>query len=522
MICPNCGNENIDIAQFCFACGTRFESPAVNKRKPRPAPIIIVVCAAVFIMLMFTGTIGFSGLNGNGSTMKNLITIYDYSSETSYLIYDGKVLDKRLDGSVYDTAGSEDGSTWMIGCRIDHAVDLYSLRGGAVDLIASDVGRFNMSKTGNYALYLQDEALYHYDFSKGSKTRVIDGMESIRYLGFSPDGKTCVYTASEDYTSDSELYVYKNGKNIRIGESLEPIAISSNGGLYYYDGEREALYYTVVGSDKKTKIVSGSSYQYCYVTNYEQTQVIFVVYENGKDEGKAYFTEKGGEKTRIKGIDSNLSIIYPNAQYYSMYPGNYKAHDLRKEIYQVYGSGYYSSNICVLNKDMEAERLVKDVEDVWLSGDKKTLYYSKSDSLYHLRLDSDKGADRIARNINYFGISKDGETAYYINDDEELCYVKGEEEPVKIADDVDRLQLAGNGTIFFLADVSGKTGAGSLYSCKKGKDKQLISDEVYSFSMYSDSCMYSVRLGRGEYDIYVGKEGKKISLELKEIDISYN
>ena len=497
--------------------------PAARKKKPILMIAIIGACAAAFVVLLLTGVISFGGFGGGSSSVKNLATIYDYDSKMSYLVYDGKVLEKKLDGSIWYTLSNEDGSIWLFGLeQSDGVIDLYCLKNGAVERIDSDVHGYNLSPTGNFALYYKtDDAVYLYDLSKGSKTKPKggSGVDGVSLMMFSPDGKTCVFSVYEGKNPETEMYVHKNGESAKIGENMDPVALSNDGGLYYYDNEREAIYYTKTGSDQKAKIVATSRY-FSVVSNYEKTQLIIVAYEDMGDDGKAYFTEKGSDKVRISGIDSDLYCVYPNVQFYPP-ATNYKIGDLRKEVFRQYGYVGSEDGVYTLNKDLSADRVAREVESVWLSTDKKIMYYSKSESLYCMRLDNDKGAERIAKNITYFLISDDGKTVYFINEDDELRYVKGTADSVKIADDVERFQIALDGTIFFITDVSSKTGVGSLYSCRNEKDSKLVADDVYDFSMYGDSQTYSVRLGPDEYDIYVGKPGKELKQMIKEIDITY-
>ena len=176
------------------------------------------------------------------------------------------------------------------------------------------------------------------------------------------------------------------------------------------------------------------------------------------------------------------------------------------------------SDLYTLNKNLESERIARDVKSIRLSEDKKTIYYIKSDSLWQMTLG--KEAERIAREIVTYNISKDGKTAYFINEDDELRYVRGGGDSVKIADDVDSFQIALDGTLYFLSDVNRRAGSGTFSTCKSEKDVKKIADDVADYSVGSDSQWYSVRLGNDEYDIYVAKMGKGFTQAIKEIDIS--
>jgi sugar lactone lactonase YvrE len=564
MFCPNCGRNNVDGARFCKGCGASLDDVerahnvrpydgeqavpggaiiVLDKASPDSAAYgiatsrgslsrktvgiiaIIAICVTVFIVLTSNGLIGRGGAAGDAR--HSLFTVTDYDREETHLIYDGKLLDESLDGVGF-TRGNEYGSVWLGWIHPQHydvfESELYCIDGGSVEYIANSHEAM-LSRDGNTAYFVEDDTLYEYDVSSGERNWITDvnNDDYLTILKISPNGKILIYQKNFSESGEVELWYWSNGKEGRIGDNSHySLALSDAGDLYYSDYERGALYYQNIFEGASVKIdASDLGYaDYRCVVNADQTQILFC--ENSVDYSDVYFSENGSEKIKLGGLNMVRGVVQtlgnPGYDYYSS-----NVEDFRGQlVYDLDGSVY------LIDNDLETERIVRDAGDYFLSQDGKTLYYWKAESGDLYRMDAKPGAEdeRIVRDaVVGISISPDERTFYHIDEYRDLYFVKGADEPVYIADDVRNLYMSRDGRLHFIADVSERSGLGTLYACTSDKDVERIADDVDQVfrdnddDVFFDILAYTVKIDDDEYDYYVGSS-KDFKCVLEGIDIT--
>ena len=543
MFCPNCGKGNVEGARFCFGCGASLTgdstapsgaivvlppldegvsasvlSSRMSGQTIRTIVIIAAIAAAVIILLA-SGVLGFlvSGPTQDSPNMR-LTAVFDDDFEQTHLIYDGKSLDKRIEGRANISGMSEDGSvylltSYMTGSNYENEIDVYYFKNGKVTRIGNEISNSWLSKDGKTAYLFSDDSLYSMTLPDGEKKKIRGGLDNVYSLIFSNDGMGVLYTGT-NYEDGGSLYYYRNGENTKIGDYLEPRHVSNKGEIYYYDSEREALYYMSGPEREKERVVNGNGV-YITATNGNDTQMLV---STGTSDGnnRTYFVERGKENARVSGFKGPAHMLLPQGI------GEFKDNDLRQNFFIDYNEG--SQEIRYLNKNLETDRIASDVRDVRLSADTNILFYIRSGSLFKMNANRNSEPERIAREIVSYEISANGRMVYYLNEDDELYYKKGTADPIKITDDVKSIKIAKNETLYYLTDYSSRHGTGSLYTCKTEKDKKRIDDDVYSYQayLYMDYTVYSTKISDDEYDIYAATSGGKFECVLEGINGSFS
>jgi len=572
MYCSKCGKENLDSAKFCVSCGSAIavarranssdpqvvsenqyismaasaDSVAtVKKKRLNIVPLIIIgIVAAIIIALCATGLLTtaskdtsddfmnpsnevfYDSDNGETEVVTHSYEVfYDEDNDKTHFVVDGIVLKPAINGEFgpYERYGQvivsdSDGMLRLVRSQDN---DLYQVKDGSLEWIASDVLTAFTTSDGNTFCYASKNGLYLRDWESDDASLISN--DAINYLNvlLSPDGKSVLYeVAVTNDVDDYELWLYNNGNKAKIvSGGVHGLAIS-NGGLdiYYYDRNNEAIFYTSSGSDEKTRVVDGIGQ--VQVLNNSHTQLIYndfagydnlgaIFIENGKvianHEGQFWFVRLA-ETTHFAG--SNLEKLTERLYWFVN-------NDLSYELYY-------------LNREHEFEKIVVGASAFF--HDNKTLIYIKDSNLYRTENFFENDCESVSSGVNFFASTKNGDIIYYINDDNELCALKKDGEREKIADNVSSITLSHDDILFYVSDVSNNLG--TLYACTDENDKEWIADSVYyHLKSYSNVTMYMSAIeNHAEIDyskiyargnIYVAKSGKEFESILQGVSFSY-
>ena len=508
MTCSYCGQENQPGVRFCSRCGAQFPStpapqaqppyiPADESRPDRTAggapgklksplmkkilmiaiPVIVIVIAAIIVIPLATG--------GSGNAMrKDHIQLF-FEGEDLIIISGNNNAKFTIDGEFYSMQRSIDGSKAALLTDFDYDNDnggtLWFVTTSGVYHVADDVMACLLADSGNGLVYASEfdreysaASLYLYDTSSRKAARVTDDAYFSLYnyrhgVCISPNGKSISFISDYNDEDDSFYgYMSIDGKSPeRIGSNMFAVALSDGGRYLYYakesDSGNHSLHVRSGRNDYRlVSEVSGGSMS----LNMDYSQAVF------NDGDRSYITRNGGEKERISGSYIR-SFIFPRG---TQMGGNH-------DFFTVYGIRSFLNNVvrnedglAYLSNSLDMTRISSTSQyasSAFISDNGRTLLYLNNSG--HLSaIDPTKpGAERreIGRNVENFIATNDTSVIYFVNEDDELYYVKGDNAPVKVADDVyaNSLRMPFYSKMaFFLVDYSPRDSSGELFYSNNG------------------------------------------------------
>jgi hypothetical protein len=532
MKCVTCGYENKAGSKFCASCGALLpESKGIDKVKeaiaakpstPKKAlqfavPAVVVVIAVVVAVIAFN--------RPKDLTAKNSISIY--KSEDMVVVSGNNNPKFTINGVLRSSQTSMDGSKAVVlnDYEDDTGGTLWYLTTSGSSRIADDVFEYQISDSGGGIAYLTDydsedntAILYLYDTSSQSSTRIVS---EVYYRGciLSPNGKTVAYMSDYDNNSGEFAgYLKVEGKPAeKLGDNMYPIAISDSGSVVYYfkltisDNSSNGSLNVRSGSNDNRLIADISSSFEGLLLNKDYSQAII------NYDGKAYISRNGSERERIH--SSTISgLVLPRGTQTS---GN--------SMGAVCGTSNFANTLALDNDGViyiddkyETTRILGSAYKsmATISNDGKTLLFiSSSDNL--CSIDPTKAnAERVtlARDVVRYVASDDGKTIYYVNDDDELWCIKGNNDAVRISDDVYPNQLAlsySSNRVFFLVDYN-TTSGGQLYFSNNGGAKTRVAggNDVRTVTSTPTSIFYRT----AESDLYRSNGNEEFSLFQYEVN----
>lgn len=546
MKCIACGAEGPEGARFCRKCGADFSNitgegftqpdvpqeehygeasdTELGARKSRTKPpkrVLIIAGVLVVVVAAIVLSIGlglFSSSGGKGAfPAHSIIAFYLPDDDETVIVIDGVPLNKTIDGDVYypdDTllpVYNDNYSARMF--NVLSGEELYYVSTDGIIRIA-DAGYGGMFATQGKAVAFIDDAgaLNVYDLDTG-RTREIDvvgdstgynyGYYSKGVYRISPDGKTVAYL-----DQDNDLYIDIDGKATKIDSEVDGIIGLSNSAQYLYYTRNDSLYVSTAGSTDRQKVKSNvDSYSFCII-NRKNTELIFC-----SDE-KMYHVKGAGEAVYL-GISASYGV-------YDVMPLSLSAADITGGLHgtlldRVYidedgGTLYYVSS------NGESNRITRESEQHYITKDGKTLFYSRTGSVYRVRIGDNTSGDRIAEDVTSFTVSLNGKYVYYIDRDADLYCIEGSKDARRIASDVSSIYMTHDGILLFINDDD------TLYSCSNGKDYDRVADDVDSVLSTFTATYYFVEVDRDEYkyDVYAAVSGTRFERILEDVEYCYD
>jgi hypothetical protein len=333
----------------------------------------------------------------------------------------------------------------------------------------------------------------------------------------SPNGKAVAYVS--DFNDDSGEfvgYLKIEGKPAeKLGDNMYAIAMSDGGAIVYYikwtTSENTSFSLNVKSGSNDNRLIANVSLSDVYpMFNKDYSQAIFN-YDN-----KAYISRNGGERERINSSYIG-GLVLPRGTQSTGGAGT------------VYGISNFANTLAL---DSEGVIYIDDKYEITrilgsayggmatISNDGKTfLFISSSGNL--CSIDPTKAnAERVtlARDVVAYVASDDGKTIYYVNDDDELWCIKGNNDAVRISDDVYPNQLAlsySSNRVFFLVDYN-TTSGGQLYFSSNGGAKTRVAggNDVRTVTSTPTNIFYRT----AESDLYRSNGNEEFSLFQYEVN----
>mgnify|MGYP005760282125 CR=1 FL=1 len=530
MKCEFCGQENAEESRFCEKCGAELKKPenpdaggtvqaagaAVTKAADEAKKIIskipkkaLIIGAAAVLLLIIIIILVCALQPAKYPTRKADINFlyYEEEGQTEVLI-NGSALKTKIDGSVDNRQIAMDGASAM---ALGDDGTLYYINTKEMTVVKEDVEGFILAATGKGALYSdEDGALWLYNCKNEKAEKIVEDAE-VEAVVIAPDGASAAYATAEENDDGEEVieaFLYLKGESSSIGKNIMPKAMS-NGGKYIYALNNEDELYVIPKGKEKEKLATDVSSGYILL-NAEHTQIGFATQDD-----RIYISDKGGEKVKLLNSSACFPVSPKNTAAFYDYFSNTITYDVK-----TFGGNVVTMSDAVYYVDgkFETEKISNIDGSVMITDDGKTVVYKKNGDLYRTAVSKPEDAVKLADDIVSFNMTSDGKKVYYINEDEELWCKNGSSDSVKIADDVYNIVITGKDIALFLVDYNSSSG-GTLYSCKNGKDKDKIAEDVTNVISGAKTAYYTVKDGDTS-TIFVSKGDAKFSQIAEDASLS--
>jgi len=464
------------------------------------------------IIIVAASLLGGGGGSGGYTIGKTPLLVNEIDGETKVVFANNKEIVFK-DG--YSNASANADMT--VGALLLDDDVLYYVANGKSSKIASDFEGSFVVTAGGSVLYTEER------WSESTKLSIYDGSKSTQIakdcynddiaIVASPDGKAVLYAGDYD-DGDFKMYLWTGGKAKEIGKNMEPVAVSNGGKYIYYikyNKSGDPALYVSKGSGKDEVKLAGD-FRSAYM-NKDGTQLVF------NSDGKVYISNKGGEKQTL--MSKSKDNVYLNG---FLLPNGTVRYGMSGTGVTMIGIGSFANTFCIdgeysiyrINKKFETESILKNVSSPVLCADGKTIFYTKSDSVYKANgMASEVEGVKIADvdDLYRYAVGGNGDFIVYTNDDDELYYQKGTAKAKKISDDVEYGNFVispESNSVFYVKDekllVSKNGGKGSAVKEIKG--------DVEEVQLYGNAVMVS---SYDDADLgYRSVDGKKFVLVYEE------
>lgn len=457
------------------APGRAVEKKAAKEKKPANKNIgkVIGAAAAVLVLILLFRAL-FSGGKDYITPGKHAILRIEETEKTVLvLMEDGKTVDTGMESCDY-AAYSQDRT---VACFVNEDDALIVIRKGKVVKTGiEDVRSFQISAYGDTIAYFTDTAgsygtLNLYYTKNGKKKEIAE--EILRdSVVLSPNGETVAFVGDYEAGDDFKGYYSINGKKpVEVGKEKRVFAIADKAAyIYYVDDDR--IYAKKKKKDAE-KLASSVYYVKAFL-NEDCTEILFL------NDGKTYISVKAGEKKKVSNDEFERLVLPADGLQASVSQsvsrGSIRVTFTGAETFeeQIFASG---RRLIYLDKKHEGNTVSSSVSQCVMAENRKSLIYlNYSGDIVRVK-DFDKGGketyisgDDAEADVLY----ADGSLTYvyYINDDDELCCIKGNKTK-KIADDVTAAAISPDGKMCYYV-VEGEE---LCYSKKAGKGKKITSSE---------------------------------------------
>lgn len=523
MWCSNCGSELENGALFCSNCGRPADEPQSenNENHPPENPgeavdgitpqmknripklllgkinflrksIKLSILAASVVLVVAVILVSTTLFSGRITSAKNSYSAWS-DDDTCYLIDKSNVIqkfsgeyieiirfglseekqlilrsDEEPDGATYGEIIVVNGNT--VEGQIEDAVvnkeGIVPSADGSAFLYFCDFDAAGLS--GDLMLY------------RDGKTQALARDVWLNGMVISPDGHSVMYMKA-DTNERFETYLSVNGAEAEKleGNRVIPIAISNGGQYIYYmkfdaTTDKLALYVRTGNDDERLASEINDNLDNIQITlNQDASEMLFCVEE------VTYLSVKGGEKQKICNVDA-----YPVRPNNMGITGNRSLEGLLNITmygFDTFRNCFLQSEdaLFFINADLEGEKIVSNSGGASISRNGKVLMYLKKGVLFRTTADSnaEKNTKEIGGrdDIQTFQMSADGSAAYFLTAENELRYVRGnDEESTKVADDVYQYAVhADTNDCYFIVDYAAQ--AGTLRYSKNGRKSEKVS-----------------------------------------------
>jgi len=498
MKCMNCGFDNAPQTKNCVNCGAALPVAAKDQKKKLALPKIklnkktltIGACAIVALVLVIVIISAIASASGGYVKDGDQInTIYSAEEDELSVFVNGKLLEDKIDGSIYSSARSMNGSVMAL---INSDNELYVIKGSKIIEVAKDIVDVKISADGANLVYIEDNGdLFTYKISSGKETEIDDDVVSVSTL--SPNGK------SFGYIKEDEGYLYNGGKSVKLEDEDQCIVALTNGAkwMFLVDIDDSSKLYVMKKGGESEKLAS-DVYGSLYFNN-DMSELIF------RAAGKTYTYLLGKDKSKLDN-DSVEPIVPEDCAGYSSFSDLY--------CYR-YGIDTFKGCACIVNNEeltsitrkLEIADDHVDCDSFTVAGDH--IIFRDGDELYRVKIGKWDKEVELTDEVVSFVVCDDNKTIYYKNEDGELMYLSGKKNE-KIVSDVYSFISYGSNSCLFIANYDGYDNAGKLYITKNGGEKEKLASDAYKLRRLTDEVVYYYVYNEdnGYSDLYFAKNGK--------------
>ena len=400
-----------------------------------------------------------------------------------------------------------------------------------------EIGQITMCASDSESLiYMEDGDLY-YVGQQGDADRIDKDVEYGNY-DISKDGKKVVYLKDTEY-EDGNIYIegelcYWDGReSVEIDDSASQGILSSSGEYIAYMHKQEEGKLSVKGKEA----TSLKDIQWPLAVN-DKGKVLGL--ELGEDNYVPLdlYIEQNGKSDRI-GRDiistiysKDLETIYMlDEDGKLLYYGGNKAIEVAEDVIRIAWIDQTPDEICILVQSADDDAFVMFGDEVcyelgdYVEGN--SIIYTQQQQKFtymsdgHLYVDIKKGkeleSERIAKDVSNMALSPNGEYGAYISD-EELYIYRNHEEPIEITDDaedVTHLVVSDRGDMWYLD--KDKT---LYYVTEKSKEPVELADDIINISESIDSSILCLDEDRKLYQYTQTEESDRIAKDVTSIGVN--
>jgi hypothetical protein len=434
---------------------------AVSEETPEPAqaevsvkkfPVIPVLVAAgiVLAVALLTMLTNFVSGGGSGLSPKAYPIVLQNSRDNHFIVagYGDEpwIIEKERDRYVNSEISKNGAGTLAAVDHKEYSMLYYITEKTELALELSTINGMTISDNGNAFLYIIQNTTgkndYTVNFYRDGNEETLSETAYGKGFAVSPNGSAVSFTDGFDDTEDTyTTYVKVGNTTTELGRNMEVVALADNAKyIYYYKNE---AFYIQKGFDETTRVKiadsDGLGRPIVIGYNADYSQVLCVESEVSIG-SRTYFSEKGGEPVKISNEWLHLTD-----------PGK-SISDLKKAVYYtIEGNDNFSYTLYTLNKDLESERIAKDIGEYLITEDGKFIFYQKGEDIYKIPVSGGENekAEKIIEDAAYFEITKNGNAIYYASSDDELYSFKNGESTL-VTYDFDAFSVSENGDVYYL------------------------------------------------------------------------
>jgi hypothetical protein len=423
------------------------EAPAAAKKFPLiPVLIAAGIVIAVALLTMLTNYVSGGGGGNYIEPDKYPFELSGYFDDTFILAgYDGEpwIIERNPEKEVRRQISKNGAGTLVAVDYPDRTVIYYITNKTQHTFEVTAAGDMLISDKGNAFLYLEKNDADEYTlmlYRDGAETAVAENVRG-KWLAISPGGSALCYM-SDDGENDGTYTTYVKIGNVtnELGKDIQVKGIADNGKYIYF--QKNDACYVQRGFDESTRVkIANSRIRFDLEFNSDYSQAL--CFGTDEDGGlRTYFIENGGDPVKL-GND----FIHSQA-------GSKIVKDLKEDVlysydtpdtYPVTDGVRYS--LYIMNKDLETEKIAKDVLKYRITED-QSIIYQKGEDLYKYPISAGED-EKIIEDVTDFEISKTGKTIYYRNIDNELCCFKNGISTL-VSYDFDSFSVSKNGDVYYL------------------------------------------------------------------------
>lgn len=481
MKCPSCG-ASVGGRTVCPACGAVQPDPTgrsvARVKKLCTMTNLLIVSILLLILVVAGAVLGalFKPEPAFGYALGDTVTFWQ--SEDGYTAARaGKLL----------SSGTEE--PYRTFCSADLGLAAYVSNGrltladatGVHELPISAASVFCVSRDGSSVFYRDADGQtvqYTVALRRQHVIAADTAAASVTSLVPSPDGRSAVYAVTSIGDSayvGSKMYFFNGSESIYIGRNAVPLA-TDNAGLCIYATSGGTVYRYTKENDERIPL--GETLLPAAETNRDATEILFT----GTD-GTLLLAVPGKDTVRLAA--GTCTLCEPRGCGRATVSSDTPSvvwHDFAHFSDVLYCTG---AAVCRLTDGGLTEWFAAGWNSriLW-SADEQYLFSLENGILVRRAADGSDDGTVLAENVTAFEISRDGKTVYYTDRAKTLYALSGSSKLRRIADDVSRIDVTGDGIFWFLVDDVW------YVSVNVRSKKPVLSDVI--LLVKSDSTVYAV------------------------------